>query len=226
MPDTATRVLPVRVAVLVTTWIALVGILVGAGELVVHSSTVQGFDNRVTSFVVAHRNPRLDAAMKVVTWLGSWVALLTVAAIILVLVLRRRLPLGFLLVSLAAWAGSQGATTLTKRIVQRPRPPEHLRLVSAHGWSWPSGHAATATLVFTVMLTVVWVLTPVVGLRILAFVGAFAAIAAVAFSRVQLGIHWTTDVIASVVFVWSWLLVAGSLFAPTVVSRPDRTGVG
>jgi undecaprenyl-diphosphatase len=199
------------------------GILIAIGELVDHSRAVQSFDNHLTSFVVTHRTAGLNAVMKAVTWLGSWVAVLVVAAIVLVLVLRRRLSIGFLLLAVVAWAGTQGGTTLAKQLVQRPRPPEDLRLVSAHGWSWPSGHTATATLVFAVLATVVWMLTPSVRLRLLAALGWIVVAVAVAFSRVELGVHWTTDVLASVVFATAWLLILGMLFGTIVVGSASRS---
>ena len=162
--------------------------------------------------------------MKAVTWLGSWVAVLVAAGLVLLLVLRRRLPVGFLLLAVVAWAGTQGGTTLAKNVVQRPRPPEDLRLVSAHGWSWPSGHTATATLVFAVLATVVWMLNTSVGLRVLAVMGSTLVAVAVAFSRVELGVHWTTDVLASVVFATAWLLILGMLLGTVVVSGASRSG--
>jgi undecaprenyl-diphosphatase len=202
----------------------LAGILIGVGELVDHSGAVQGFDNHVTSFLVAHRTAGLNAAMKAVTWLGSWVAELVAAAMVLLLVLRRQLSVGFFLLAVVAWAGTQGGTTLAKNVVQRPRPPEDLRLVSAHGWSWPSGHTATATLVFAVLATVVWMLTTGVRLRLLAVVAWIFVAVAVAFSRIELGVHWTTDVLASLVFATAWLVVLGMWFGAVVASAATRSG--
>jgi hypothetical protein len=98
----------------------LAGILIGVGELVNHSGAVQRFDNHVTSFVVSHRTAALNATMKAVTWLGSRVAVLVAAVVVLLLVLRRRLPVGCFLLAVVAWAGTQGGTTLAKNVVQRP----------------------------------------------------------------------------------------------------------
>ena len=215
---------PVRLAVFVGAWIVLAGILIGVGELVDHSGAVQGFDNHVTSFVVAHRTAGLNAAMKAVTWLGSWVAVLVAAGLVLLLVFRRRLPVGFLVLAVVAWAGTQGGTTLAKNVVQRPRPPEDLRLVAAHGWSWPSGHTATATLVFAVLATVVWMLTTSIRLRLLAAVGWIFVAAAVAFSRIELGVHWTTDVLASVVLATAWFVTLGMIFGALVTSAMSQSG--
>jgi undecaprenyl-diphosphatase len=77
--------------------------------------------------------------------------------------------------------------------------------VQAHGWSFPSGHAATAALAFTVLAMCLTAVTRHRAVRVLGWLIAVLAIAATAFSRVELGVHWTTDVIASVVFTAVWL---------------------
>jgi undecaprenyl-diphosphatase len=213
---------PIRASVLVVAWLVLAGVLIGMGELVVHTEAIQGFDNHVTSVVVAHRSPGLDAAMKAVTWLGSWVASAVAAGVVLLLVLSRRLPVGFLLLAIVVWGGTQGGTTLAKNVVQRSRPPEHLRLVSTHGWSWPSGHTTTAALVFTVMAFVVWKLWARTGPRLLAALAAALAVLAVGVSRVELGVHWTSDVLASMAFVAIWLVVAWFLYGSSVTSRSPQ----
>ena len=212
----------IRIAVLVVAWLALAGSLIGIGELVAHSGRVQGFDKHVTSIVVAHRSQGLNVAMKAVTWLGSWVALLVATATVLLLVVRRTLSVGFLLLAVLLWGGTQGATALAKHVVQRPRPPEQVWLVSAHGWSWPSGHTATAAVLFAVLAAIVWLLFPKAGPRILAACAWTAVVVAMAFSRVELGVHWTTDVLASVAFVIAWLLVAGFLFIPSRSARSTQ----
>ena len=120
-----------------------------------HSSSVNAFDRHVTSVVVAHRSPALNAIMKAATWLGSWVALVATGILLMVLALRRRLPVAAVVLVVVAWAGENGGVTLAKHVVERDRPPQDLRLVSAHGWSWPSGHTAVALLVFTTVPFVV-----------------------------------------------------------------------
>ena len=214
---------PVRAVALVLAWATLTGLLVAAGVGVKHSGSVNAFDRHVTSVVVAHRTPVLNTVMKVVSWLGSWVALVATGILLIVLVLRRRLPIAALVLAIIAWVGENGGVTLTKHIVERPRPPLDLRLVSAHGWSWPSGHTAVALLVFTILALVVGAMAPKPLYRALAWVLAALAVVAMAFSRVELGVHWTTDVIASMVFVSAWLIVVLALFAHDV--RPKRADV-
>jgi undecaprenyl-diphosphatase len=199
--------------VLLVAWAALTGILIIAGTAVVHSSTVGAFDRHVTSLVVGHRTPALNTAMKAITWLGSWVALVTTAVLMVVLAVRGRLVWLAVVLAVAAWAGEASSVALAKHVVQRERPPKNIWLKTAHGWSWPSGHTATAVLVFAVLAIV---LTHVFSSRIstvASWIAAIAAMAAVGFSRIELGVHWTTDVVASSVLVSIWLLVIVWLFA-------------
>ena len=204
-------------------WAGLTGILIGVGLAVVHSASVNAFDRHVTSVVIAHRDPALNAVMKTVTWLGSWVALLATGILLAFLTLRRRLPAITVVLAVVAWAGESGGVAVAKHVVGRDRPPQDLRLVSAHGWSWPSGHTAVALLVFTTLALVVAAIAPRPAYRVLAWVLAALAVAAVAFSRVELGVHWTTDVIASLIFVSSWVVVVSVVFASDI--RPKQLDV-
>jgi undecaprenyl-diphosphatase len=209
-----------RMAVLAGIWAVLVGLLIAVGELVVHSAAVTHFDRHATSVLVDSRTAPLNSAMKAVTWLGSWVALTVMAVIVVVLVLTRRLPLLAAVVTALAWAGEAGGVRIGKAVVARDRPPEATRLVQAHGWSFPSGHAAAATLAFTVLAMCVTVLARHRAVRVLGWLIAVLAIAATAFSRVELGVHWTTDVIASVVFTAAWLTAIGVVLGARLRELP------
>jgi undecaprenyl-diphosphatase len=210
-----------RTVALAGIWAGLVGLLIAAGEVVVHSSGVTNFDRHTTAVVVSSRTTALDSAMKVVTWLGSWVALVVTAVIVGVLVLTRRLPVLAAFVAVFAWAGEAGGVRIGKEVVTRDRPPEAIRLVQAHGWSFPSGHAAVAALVFTALAVCVAAVTRHRAIRILGWLIAGLAIAATAFSRVELGVHWTTDVIASGVFMAAWLAAIAAVLGGRVRLATD-----
>jgi membrane-associated phospholipid phosphatase len=218
------RLDPRRVGVLVAAWLGLTGVLIAVGTAVVHSSTVSAFDKRITSTAIGHRTVALSEAMKAITWLGSWVALVITAVVLLVLAVRGRLRWLAVLLAVVAWVGEAGGVTLAKHVVECPRPPREIWLITAHGWSWPSGHTATAVLVFAVLAMVV---THVVVcsrfIRVACWFAASIAIAAVGFSRIELGVHWTTDVVASLVFVSIWVLVIVRLFAAEFRDPTDRT---
>ena len=207
VPGPQRRAVLFRFMVLAGIWAGLVGLLIAAGELVIHSAAITRFDDHVTRAVVNSRTAALTSVMKYVTWLGSWVALLVAAVVVVVLVITKRLPVLAILAAVAAWAGEAGGVRIGKTVVSRDRPPRAIWLVSAHGWSFPSGHTAAACLAFTALALCVATPARPRIVRILCWLIAGLAIAATAFSRVELGVHWTTDVIASVLFVAAWLTV-------------------
>jgi undecaprenyl-diphosphatase len=194
-----------RVGLVILVWAVLIGVLSVIGELVVHSSTVNTFDRQVTSTVIAHRSPVLDALMKGITWLGSWVALAAAAGLLVFLWAKRLLVWTAVVLAVLAWAGETTGVTLTKLLVQRNRPPQALWLVQAHGSSWPSGHAATAMLVFTILSLTVIGVTENMVIRAVTCGAAVLAVIGVCYSRLELGVHWSTDVMASIVYVAAWL---------------------
>lgn len=90
--------------------------------------------------------------------------------------------------------------------IGRSRPPAGDWAASAHGWSFPSGHTTSATIV-AVLLATAFTRTSV---RCLVVVWA----AAVGFTRVYLGMHWPTDVLGG------WLF--GTAFAVMTISVARR----
>ena len=143
----STRAVASRSCLLALGWIGITAALFGVGQFVVHSHAITDFDRNVTNWVVNHRTPALNATMRTITWIGSWVAVAVTGGVVLVLTLAKRLTIAHLLMLAVAWAGEYAMVNVIKYAVGRPRPPKDLWLVTAHGSSFPSGHAANATLV-------------------------------------------------------------------------------
>ncbi len=146
--------------------------------------------------LAADRSGAVTAAARVVTWAGSaWLLAPLGAVFCAVLCWRGRHRDG--LVPLAALAGAMLLSISIKALVDRPRPPvEHLQAVG--GPSFPSGHATQAS-AFWLSLVLVGSSRPV-GTRALAIV----LVLAVASSRVWLGVHYPSDVIAGLGLGTAW----------------------
>ncbi|WP_330235175.1 phosphatase PAP2 family protein [Streptomyces sp. NBC_00566] len=105
---------------------------------------------------------------------------------------------------LAAWAAATavagGLIGLgVKTVVERARPALEDPVAHAPGYSFPSGHAMTATTSFAVFLLVLLPLVPRRA-RVVCWVVAVLSVLGVGFTRVALGVHWFSDVLGG------WLL--------------------
>lgn len=93
-------------------------------------------------------------------------------------------------------------------MIERPRPEETEALAHASGFSFPSGHAATAIAVYAVLALVA--AKSLTGLPRFAVAGVGAlAVVAIGASRVCLGVHYPSDVVAGwltggAIAAWAW----------------------
>lgn len=97
-----------------------------------------------------------------------------------------------------------------KHLVDRERP-NVMQLTGFGGSSFPSGHTAAAAACWAA-LALVAARRRSRALRTVAAAVAMCITVAVASSRVLLGVHWLTDVIAGVVVGWTWFLLVTVLF--------------
>src|SRR3954451_412223 len=105
--------------------------------------------------------------------------------------MRRRWDLAILVVVVRLL--ELGANTLTKILVDRPRPSFADPVTRAAGASFPSGHAAGTAAVYAVLLILFVRAGNEVLVRVAAVMVALLVIC-VAATRVLLGVHYTSDV--------------------------------
>jgi undecaprenyl-diphosphatase len=148
----------------------------------------------------------LPSAVRDVTALGSTTVLtLVVLVTASFLALRRRFRSALFV--LAATALGALAVTLVKALIARSRPDLIERLMEEASHSFPSGHAANGAIVYLTLATLIF---PVVrGWRMRGFVLAVAMllVGLIGISRVYLGVHWPSDVLAGWAFGSCWALL-------------------
>lgn len=178
--------------------VVLVGVAtVGWLTVEVTAGGVPGADVRVHTWVVQHRVTWLDKAMEAATWLGSNVTLVPVLLLAALLFARARRSWRPVVDIAVVYGAAVGVYTLMKHLVDRPRPPATDWLTHASGAAFPSGHATQATAAWGVLCVLLCAgRSP--RARALLAAAASAIVLVVAASRVYLGVHWLTDVLAGV----------------------------
>ena len=150
--------------------------------------------------------------MRDVTALGGGRLLTLVVVAAAGLLVARRMYATALLVVLASWTGGR-ATALLKLYVGRPRPDIVPHLVDVTELSFPSGHATASAVVFLTLaaLGVRGVRERRVRTYLLAC--AVLLVGMIGASRVYLGVHWPSDVLAGWCFGTLWAMAWWTLGA-------------
>ena len=196
--------------------IALVLVAVPFGillEQVVRSGPLLRVDRGVADAVhdwVVRRGTGFVDGVRYVSWLGRPPFLTLVAGGAALYVIRhRRIRLAAFLVTTAVVGGL--VDTAVKVLVDRPRPEFDNPIASAFGKSFPSGHAMSSTVVYGALLLV---FLPVVPRRRRPYAIAATAVLvlAIATSRIALGVHFLSDVLAGVVLGLAWLAASVAAF--------------
>lgn len=171
------------------------------------SPKIAAFDAQLSAIVRSWRTPGLTVAFSAATWSAN---MLTITAIVLVavavLVWRCDHREALLVALIIASGAALGA--LAKRVAERPRPPVAAALVELPpDYSFPSGHTLAALLLWTVIAVAVLRVGRRGWVRALVVVGGLLLVVLVGTSRVYLGVHWPSDILASWLLGVAWLAV-------------------
>ena len=107
---------------------------------------------------------------------------------------------------------------ILKYILQRPRP-EGYRLVEEAGYSFPSGHSMVSMAFFGLCIWMVWQYETDEKIRDRCCILFGLIIVMVGLSRIYLGVHYATDVMAGFLVSMMWLLFYTKTFAPAMLDE-------
>lgn len=145
----------------------------------------------------------LQETMVELTALGGYpIIILTLMAVVgLLLVTRRYGPALFTFVSV--WFGWLISHAL-KQLYDRPRPDLVEHLDTVHTASFPSGHAMMSTVIYLTLAALVVRFFDDMRIRVYVICVAVFIAALVGLSRIYLGVHWPSDVIAGWALGAAW----------------------
>ncbi|MFI5693754.1 phosphatase PAP2 family protein [Kribbella sp. NPDC051586] len=175
-------------------------------DAAVEGDGLAAFDPQLTQNFIAHRTTFLSHVAQTITFIGSvpvLTALTIVAATMLRILTRRWRPAIIITVGMA---GAASLTYILKILIGRHRPDSSLVIGTVdHGFSFPSGHTLSSTVFFLLLAALLWYSNSSRKIKIAGAIAAAALSIAMGLSRVYLGYHWATDVLAGWTVALTWL---------------------
>lgn len=187
----------------------VVGLSVLAAEIyenVTDSDGVAGLDQPLLDYAITLREPLADMLITAYTDIAGQIGMPIIAiAALLILSIRRRSWTPVILI-VAAGGGSLLMTVAGKNLIGRVRPDQAEAVPPyEHSASFPSGHTLNAVAVVGVIAYLLILRRQTRRARVLIALGAVVFAITVGISRVYLGHHWFTDVLAGWVLGAAWL---------------------
>lgn len=175
------------------------------------------FDRAVVAYLVERRADWLTTAMRAASRIGSTIVLVPLAVLIGVGAHRRSRRWTTMVRLAVGLGGSVALYHLVKALVGRARPRVGALVATAAGDAFPSGHATQTAAMAVIVAMAATALTVSRARKVTAWSTAAGVALLVSFSRVYLGVHWPTDVMAGCALGALWAVAA-------TMALPDRPG--
>lgn len=184
----------------------------------VSSRTPLPFDEAILRWMFDRATPLLDTIMSWASLAGSgpWVTGIDLAILAVLLVGARRRDALF-------WALATGGAALmnvaAKHTWGRPRPDLWISIAPETSFSFPSGHTMQSMALAAAVVVLVWP----TRWRVPALVAGITFTGVVGISRIYLGVHYPSDVLAGWLASLAWVVGLGVLFHGDAERRRRRT---
>ncbi|WP_051133485.1 phosphatase PAP2 family protein [Nocardia paucivorans] len=204
--------------------LALIAVVVLLTGYVVGGDARNDLDVPLLDRVASWHGAGLTEAATVVTHLGGGAAMWTLALLSCGWFARRAQWAEFALIA-GVGLGAAISVRVLKYLVGRERPPVEGQLVSVADPAYPSGHSLGSAAVVGILATLVAWRVRRRSIVVTVVAGAVVFVGLVGLSRVYLGVHWPTDVLAGWTVGVLWVVLGVAVyrrFATTVSSAAAR----
>lgn len=176
----------------------------GIAEDVFTGDPITVVDREFAVWLHLHATPTLTEVMKLISVLGSWPVVTGIWLFIALYFLRKRSRYRLLALTLTVPVGML-LNGMLKYAFHRSRPVWDNPIIMIATFSFPSGHAMAATLLYGFLAA--FGVRKMQGWRwrVLAVLAAGLLIVLIGFSRLYLGIHYLSDVLAGMAAGSAWL---------------------
>jgi membrane-associated phospholipid phosphatase len=169
------------------------------------ASTMVRVDNVLVTWLQTHGTEWGEWVFQIVSWLGAQ-ALLGLAVLTGIVLALRRDWLRVCAIAITMAAGT-ALSAMLKTIFHRGRPEVATEFITHQTWSFPSGHAMNSLIGYGFLAYLLLERTHDRRARAAIVVVTLLLVGVVGFSRLYLGVHYLSDVIAGFLAGATWLIV-------------------
>ena len=156
------------------------------------SDNISDFDTSIYNVIMSLKSDFMTFIMKAITRFGDAETLILIAIICLIFIKSKKIS-GSIAINLA----SVGLMNyILKKIIQRPRPPLEFRMVEESSFSFPSGHAMASMAFYGLIIYFINKNMKNNKLKKVICIILSILIFLIGMSRIYLGVHYASDVIA------------------------------
>jgi undecaprenyl-diphosphatase len=166
----------------------------------------RAFDDATRSAVHQLASPPMTAIMRGLSFAGSTIALSVGTIFVVVRFAMRKWKREAILFALTM-AGAGLLNITLKLAFKRPRPVPFFNLSRPETYSFPSGHSLTSAVFFGALAAILTARTKSKRLSMAIWIVSVGMFLLIGLSRIYLGVHYTTDVIAGFLAALIWILV-------------------
>ncbi|WP_219833965.1 phosphatase PAP2 family protein [Paenibacillus sp. R14(2021)] len=180
-------------------------------SILVSRDDLKRFDASIIGMVQGLENDSLTHTAKFLSKIGTSsvvIPLLLIVSAVLFIVLKHRRELVLLI---GGMLGSTLLNHLLKAIYKRARPDIH-RIVEEQGFSYPSGHSMAAFTFYFLLTYLLWRHLPNRGWRAVLLLFSAGMIVSIGLSRIYLGVHYPSDILAGYWVSACWVALCIRLF--------------
>jgi undecaprenyl-diphosphatase len=185
-------------------FVLLAALFIAIAEDVATGDPIVRIDHGIAVWLHGHGNRMLTAFMLGVTHMHSMAGIWTMSLVFGAYLAWKRARY-WLLTLVFVLGGGMLLNTIFKEAFHRARPTWDNPLLTLTSYSFPSGHTAGATLFYGVLAAYLMTRLRSHRARALAAAGAVLMVCLVGFSRMYLGVHYLTDVLAAASASAAWL---------------------
>lgn len=168
--------------------------------LLVALGLTQNIDTAVLQAIHANSSPLLDTIVPIVTYKGEPVIVVAVAVVLSLLLMYKRRWTAATIVA-GSVVGAASVNYIVKTIAVRARPELWERLVHETGYSFPSAHATASAALALAIVAILWY----TRWRWLSVAIGAVYVLGIGFTRLYLGVHYTSDVLAGWCMAVAWV---------------------